>query len=325
MTDNKGASASDDISITVNNSTTPNVAPTANAGSDATITLPTSSVSLSGSGSDPDGSIASYAWSKVSGSGGTISSPSSASTSVTGLTAGSYTFKLTVTDNIGATASDNVIVTVNPATQTGTGYGTLTYSQPYDASGSVTTSAGPRNTMSTTGYLTGPGSFRSEIRAGDNNKRGEMVYTGTSQNPNEGVVEYDVYFDNWTGMDGGGHTIEWLPGTSGAGAIVSLQNYGGNFDVVRAIGASVIHQSGILMPVANYTWYKMRWEYKWSTGTDGYIRLYINNSLYYSFTGKTADGSGQNLRIGQFRWTTSGSTLTKTSVVYYDNLKVYKK
>ena len=71
-----------------------------------------------------------------------------------------------------------------------------------------------------------------------------MVYTSASQNPNEGVVEYDVYHQNWNSLDGGGHTIEWAPGTSGAGAIVSLQNYGGKFDVVRAIGSSVIRQTG---------------------------------------------------------------------------------
>src|SRR5204863_25224 len=76
---------------------------------------PTSSLTLNGSGSDPDGSIASYAWSKVSGTGGTISSANAASTTITGLTAGSYTFKLTVTDDKGATASDNVIITVNSA------------------------------------------------------------------------------------------------------------------------------------------------------------------------------------------------------------------
>jgi endoglucanase len=54
-----------------------------------------------------------YAWTKVTGTGGTISSPGTPSTSVTGLTAGSYTFRLTVTDNSGATTSDDVIVTVN--------------------------------------------------------------------------------------------------------------------------------------------------------------------------------------------------------------------
>jgi hypothetical protein len=95
-----------------------NQSPTANAGADKTITLPANSVSLSGSGSDPDGSIASYAWSKVSGGAATINSPAAASTTVSGLAQGSYIFRLTVTDNAGATAFDDVLVTVNGATGT---------------------------------------------------------------------------------------------------------------------------------------------------------------------------------------------------------------
>ena len=93
-----------------------NQPPVANAGSDKTITLPTSSITLSGSGSDADGSISKYSWTKTAGpSGAVIGSPSSASTSVTGLVQGSYTFRLTVTDNGGATAYNDVNVTVNAA------------------------------------------------------------------------------------------------------------------------------------------------------------------------------------------------------------------
>ncbi|TMI70512.1 MAG: hypothetical protein E6H09_16350 [Bacteroidetes bacterium] len=331
VTDDKGATASDNVTITVNNAVVNNILPTVSAGSNQTITLPTSSASLSGSASDPDGTIASYAWSKVSGTGGTITSPATAATTVTGLTAGSYTFKLTVTDNKGATASANVSVTVNAAAPPsgGGGYGTAVFSQGYNSASTVTTNQGRRNSVSTTLYSAGPGSFRSEVRAGDpclsGGFRSEMAYTSTAQNPVEGVTEYDVYYQNWSGFDGGGGTIAWNPSTSGAGSLVSLQNYGGKFDVVRAIGSTVTHQSGTLMSVASNTWYKMRWEYKWSTGTDGYVRLYINNVLYYSFTGKTSDGSTISFRVGQNRWPNSGSSMQVTSVCYYDNLTIYKK
>ncbi len=111
VTDNKGATASDQVSVVVNNAL--NLSPTANAGVDKTITLPTNSVTLNGLGSDSDGTITSYAWSKVSGSG-SISSPSSATTNITGLTQGTSVYQLTVTDNKGATASDQVSVVVNP-------------------------------------------------------------------------------------------------------------------------------------------------------------------------------------------------------------------
>jgi hypothetical protein len=93
--------------------TVSNQSPVANAGADQSITLPANSVTLTGSGTDADGSIASYAWTKLSGGAATITSPSSASTTITGLVQGSYTFRLTVTDNGGATASDDVLITVN--------------------------------------------------------------------------------------------------------------------------------------------------------------------------------------------------------------------
>lgn len=94
-----------------------NVVPVANAGTDKSITLPTNSVSLSGSGTDSDGSISSYRWSKVSGPADfSFSSTTSAATTVSNLVAGTYTFRLTVTDNAGATDVDDVNVVVNPGT-----------------------------------------------------------------------------------------------------------------------------------------------------------------------------------------------------------------
>jgi len=91
-----------------------NQSPTANAGNDTTITLPTNTMTLKGSGSDPDGTIASYAWTKISGpANGTIATPTAANSSVAGLEAGVYVFRLTVTDNAGAPATDDITVTVN--------------------------------------------------------------------------------------------------------------------------------------------------------------------------------------------------------------------
>ncbi len=113
VTDNSGATASANVTLTVNASTTVNILPTVSAGANQTITLPVSSVSLSGSATDSDGSISSYAWSFVSGNTGSIIvSPNSATTSISGLTQGTYIFKLTATDNAGASVSSNVTITV---------------------------------------------------------------------------------------------------------------------------------------------------------------------------------------------------------------------
>jgi len=98
--------------------TTPpsNQPPVAVAGADTTITLPADSIILNGSTShDNDGTITTYAWTKVSGGTATITHPGNAITTVTGLAQGVYLFSLTVTDNNGATGVDTVQVTVNPA------------------------------------------------------------------------------------------------------------------------------------------------------------------------------------------------------------------
>lgn len=115
VTDNKGATHEDDVTVTVN--AAGNQSPVANAGTDIVLTLPANSTTLNGSASkDPDGSIASYAWSKVSGpTQFTIVSPAAATTALNNLVAGAYIFRLKVTDSKGATHEDDVTVTVNAA------------------------------------------------------------------------------------------------------------------------------------------------------------------------------------------------------------------
>jgi hypothetical protein len=114
VTDNKGAIAKDTVNVKVNEAA--NIPPTANAGNDQSITLPTNSVILNGSGKDSDGSIVSYQWTKISGpNSGSINKANSSSANVTSLQIGTYQFELTVTDNRGAIAKDTMQVKVNEA------------------------------------------------------------------------------------------------------------------------------------------------------------------------------------------------------------------
>ena len=114
VTDNNLAIDTSNVTITVNASLTSNQPPSANAGNNQSITLPLNSVNLSGSGSDPDGTISSYEWSQISGPAqANFASANSASTVVNNLIEGSYVFTLKVTDNKGATATSNMTVTVN--------------------------------------------------------------------------------------------------------------------------------------------------------------------------------------------------------------------
>ncbi len=114
VTDNNGATATDDVTVTVNASAPANQAPIAIAGNNVTLNLPANSTTLNGTGSfDPDGTITSYAWTKVSGPAFTIGNANASITTLTNLVAGTYVFQLTVTDNNGATDDDNITVIVS--------------------------------------------------------------------------------------------------------------------------------------------------------------------------------------------------------------------
>jgi len=89
----------------------PNVPPSANIGSSGSGGLAPYAVSFDGAGSsDPDGSIASYAWDL--GNGRTATGPT-ASANYT--SPGTYTVTLTVTDNRGATGTATKVITVTGA------------------------------------------------------------------------------------------------------------------------------------------------------------------------------------------------------------------
>ncbi|MBX2925309.1 MAG: T9SS type A sorting domain-containing protein [Chitinophagaceae bacterium] len=114
VTDNKGNTATASVKVIVKPAPQP---PVADAGAAQTITLPTSSVTLSGSKSTaPSGNIIAYAWTKVSGPPeGVIANAGSVSTTVNGLTEGVYEFQLKVTDDKNAASTATVTITVNAA------------------------------------------------------------------------------------------------------------------------------------------------------------------------------------------------------------------
>jgi predicted esterase len=110
--DSGGAVATDRVAVTVNVSTT-NIKPVANAGGDITLVSPTNSVTINGSGTDADGTITKYQWTQVSGpSASTLSGATTPTLSATNLKVGTYIYKLTVTDNMGAAMLDKVYVTI---------------------------------------------------------------------------------------------------------------------------------------------------------------------------------------------------------------------
>jgi hypothetical protein len=118
-----GAGGSANASATVTVSATPpaNATPTANAGNDQTVASG-ANVQLNGSGTDSDGTIASYAWTQTMGTAVTLSSMTARNPTFTAPTVTSDTtlrFSLRVTDDDGATSTaDTVnIVVQGPASE----------------------------------------------------------------------------------------------------------------------------------------------------------------------------------------------------------------
>lgn len=86
-----------------------NKPPTANAGADQQIEV---STTLYGTGIDPEGKPVTFKWEQTKGVPAVIVNPSDPSTKITGLSQGENVFNLTVTDEKGASGSDEVVVMV---------------------------------------------------------------------------------------------------------------------------------------------------------------------------------------------------------------------
>ena len=104
------------LGFTKGTSTEPpsNILPVVSAGTDQSITLPTSEVYVQGTASDADGSISSYKWTKISGGTASMTGTTGSKLRAYGLLEGSYSFRLTVADNKGAIKYDDVSVSVAP-------------------------------------------------------------------------------------------------------------------------------------------------------------------------------------------------------------------
>ena len=112
VTDARGATGTDTVTVTV----TANDAPVADAGTPQTV-VEGAAVTLTGTGTDPEGESLSYAWSQTGGTPSvTLTGADTASASFTAPTQltenAVLTFTLTVTDARGATGTDTVTVTV---------------------------------------------------------------------------------------------------------------------------------------------------------------------------------------------------------------------
>lgn len=120
----------------------PNLLPIAKAGDDAIVILP-SFLSLNGSSSsDPDGSITSYRWTKIRGPlSFKISDSTAISPTVQNLSAGIYSFSLTVRDNQNGISRDTMTATVLAPTPVGNERRILIDAGPVASAGGIVTAS----------------------------------------------------------------------------------------------------------------------------------------------------------------------------------------
>ncbi len=250
--DNNGVASTATVTITVNAAPVP---PTAiiNA-SDTSITLP-ASLSLDGSASTaPSGtSITGYQWTEVSGpNSAAIASPAGATTSVTGLTPGTYVFQLTVTDGQGLSASTTVKIRVVAATggpQANAG-GNQTITLPLDSvtlDGSASSETGTGTITSYTWtILSGPAGYSLE---NGNSTVAELtnLSAGTYQvqlsvTDNNGITATDII------------TITVVAVAEGH----PVSNAGGNLTIALPTDSVTLNGSGSTEVgngnIVNYTW-----------------------------------------------------------------------
>ncbi|MCY4490486.1 MAG: PKD domain-containing protein, partial [Thaumarchaeota archaeon] len=143
-----GAGTRDAVTITV--TAPPNQPPTANAGSNQSV-APGTLVTLSGSGSDPDGDTLSYSWAKPAGSSVTLSNDMAQNPTFTAPSStGTITFILTVSDG---TDSDTDTVTI-----------TVTTNQPPTANAGRDRTFPPGSTVTLNGSGTDPDGNDADLR-----------------------------------------------------------------------------------------------------------------------------------------------------------------
>ena len=319
LNNNQPGSGTDTTGSTINQS------PVVNAGSDQAISLPTNTVTLKGTASDPDGTVASYTWTKASGpSGESIAAPASLSTTINNLVAGTYVFKLAATDNKGAMASDNVNVTVGstvPPPPGNSSY-TLTYQNGFDTNNDLDPDQHGQignGGLSTSAFKTGPGSFHSRPANISSGIRSEVQFN-ESRTTNEGAVEYDVMYAYV--VQNQCHSFQFHPNTSGGSASPGLWHVDGQFALLNWNGSNIRYNTNYTIPTNK--WMHIRLEFKF--GSSGYLHFYIDGAaVLLKDNIQVGDGSGQYLKLGFNGGFDGNATEAQKSDIYYDNLKIYKK
>ena len=300
VTDNSGAVSADTIMVTVNAAIPPaNIPPAANAGADINITLPVSTATLNGSAStDPDGTISTYAWSEISGPAQfTIASAGTATTAVSNLVAGVYSFRLQVTDNSGAVSADTIMVTVNaaippanipPVANAGTDINITLPVSTATLNGSASTD--PDGTISTYAWsqISGPAQFT-------------IASAGTATTAVSNLVAGVSSFRLQVTDNGGAVSADTIMVTVNAAIppanIPPVANAGTDINITLPVSTATLNGSASTDPdgtISTYAWSQISGPAQFTIASAGTATTAVSNLVagVYSFRLQVTDNSG---------------------------------
>lgn len=291
----------------------------------APITLPATSIKLTGHASDPDtgGKISMVLWEIVSGVG-SFDDIHSYTPTISNLGQGTTTVKFTAIDDQGAAsfAQGNIIVSAVQPPNPPAGY-TLIYKNDISSvndcdpfgKGQFGTSPLSKH-YDTSAFVSPPGSFRSLPANVSSGIRSE-IQLDDSLSPVEGALEWAMRINNPIWQNG--HCLQKHPRTTGGSASPGLWFVGnGKWDWHNWIaGVNQSHPVNYKVDVG--VWHNHRIE--WLDGKSGYFNHYIDGILVCSWKGQVGDNSGYWLKIGYNGWDSN----SVNSDISYDNIALYKK
>lgn len=188
-----------------------------------------------------------------------------------------------------------------------------------------------RGTISTTITKNSAGSFKSVVHVGDTDIssgfRCENQYDSNLTVP-EGAVDMDILFEKWESPGWGGCVgLQYHPGgnDNGGSALLFMEGAQQKWNMYFwAKGYMDAYAKPT--PINANQWYHLRYETKWTKGTDGYVRVFIDGKLYWSYTGQTLISSDiPYMKTGQNNYANGAKVAPHGMTLYIDNFVVSKK
>lgn len=149
--------------------------------------------------------------------------------------------------------------------------------------------------------------YRSELRYENISDAGRTIY------------QFDITFVK---VPNTGEVQFWQvhPQSSTGSSLFRLQCHGSKFSIVRNPSGRNIYETET-KAITLGKQYSILIDANWSNATDGFIKVYIDGELFYSFKGVT--------KIGYSKffincWSSTGGSPTQTVEVYGDNISIYK-